>query len=575
MRIGSLAVILFCFHISVYAQIATFRAEVDALEIYEDQYLQVEFVLDNAQGKSFVPPDFKGWTILNGPNTSTQVSIVNGVRNSSISFGYTITPTSLGEVIIGKASIQVNTKTMTTEALKIKVIKGGSKVYQGKKAKEISKKDIFIQAKATPVKAYVGQQIMIEYKLFTAVNVDNYNITHAPEFKGFHVNNIPRLSYDNQEFINGKRYVTKVIHAASVYPLQNGEFEVEPLHARASVITDENENANSFFLLPTTEGINLKSEPLKLQVLSMPSPTPLHFSGAVGKFKMATDVDQLAVKVNDAITITVFIEGDGDLNRVGKPFLNIDSSSFQLYEPKMSKENVDFKTTGFIGMRELIYPVIASAPGMHKIVPSFIYFDTDSQRYVTLASDVYHVTVSGIRKENTLGERSTTIDSATEILPIIQYPRLSTSKFVGSVGYFFLLSLPFFAWIGTTWIRHARHRTHELSKSDRQVIAKKSIALQQLSALRTTIITGNTRETIDQVDNILTEFLRAKWKLTDQVMTKKEWISYLQSQPIEVAVKDKLLMILNDTELALYGGQLSQSKREELIDQVKAIVEQV
>lgn len=154
-----------------------------------------------------------------------------------------------GDLHIGKASIQANGKTLSSTPLTIKAVKSKPAITKGKDEVAISKKDIFLMATATPEHAYVGQQILVEYKLYTAINVENYNISHAPEFKGFHVNNIPRLSYDNRESINGRTYVTKVIYAASIYPIQNGTFEIEPLHVRASVITDE-ANSNSFSCCP-------------------------------------------------------------------------------------------------------------------------------------------------------------------------------------------------------------------------------------------------------------------------------------------------------------------------------------
>ncbi len=574
MRICLIFISFFVLQGVTVAQSPTFRVEVDALEIQADQYMQVAFVLENAQGKALNPPDFKGWTVLNGPNTSTQVSIVNGVRNSKVSFGYTLVAKSLGELAIGKASIVVDGKTLVTESIKIKVVKSGSKSNPGKDAKKVGNQDIFILAKVTPEKPYVGQQIIVEYKLYTAIDVDNYNITHAPEFKGFHVNHIPRLSYDNQEMINGNRYVTKVIFATALYPIQHGTFEIEPLHVRASVVTSSTEDANSFFLLPTTEGVNLKTPPLSIQVRSLPTP-PENFSGAVGKFKMATEVDQLAVKVNDAITMTVFIEGDGDLNRVGKPILRLDSNSFQLYEPKMTKEHVDFKTTGFVGMRELIYPVVALAPGNHEITPTFIYFDTDSQRYVTLSSDLYHLVVSGNKATVSPEQSKDTGANSNAILPLIQDPKLSRSDFIGSWIYYFLLSIPFVAWIASTWTYRRKRNVELRSKNQRQLNLLKAESLKSIEDLDQNNSDRNTKATIDALHSTLTKYLQVKWSLSDQVITKKEWETLLSTVTVDPLTKQKILSFFEDAELSLYGGQMPNAKLLEVISKVKEIIIEV
>ena len=51
---------------------------------------------------------------------------------------------------------------------------------------------ICIGLATVPEKAYVGQQqVMVEYKLYTAINIENYTIAHTPDFKGFYIENIP------------------------------------------------------------------------------------------------------------------------------------------------------------------------------------------------------------------------------------------------------------------------------------------------------------------------------------------------------------------------------------------------
>ena len=87
----------------LYAQ--RFTTNVDRTEITSDQYLQVEFTLENAQGKNFATPDFKGWTVIQGPSTSSSVSIINGARSSTISYGYLLSPKTVGMLTIGKAEI--------------------------------------------------------------------------------------------------------------------------------------------------------------------------------------------------------------------------------------------------------------------------------------------------------------------------------------------------------------------------------------------------------------------------------------------------------------------------------------
>lgn len=554
-----------------------FTTNVDRTEITSDQYLQVEFTLENAQGKNFATPDLKGWTVIQGPSTSSSVSIINGARSSTISYGYLLSPRSVGLLTIGKAEITVGNKTLYTDPITIKVTKASPQAQiSGQDVKALSKKDIFITAKATPEKAYVGQQVLIEYKLFTVVNVENYNILRNPEFKGFHSNNIPRLSNDSREIVNGRTYVTKVIHAASIYPIQNGKFEIDPLHVRASVVVDDGRsNPNSFFLLPTTEGVNLVSNNIEIEILPLPQPIPPNFSGAVGRYTMTSRIDQLNVKMNDAISITSYIEGDGDLNRVSKPFLNLDSNSFQLYEPKITKENTDYKLSGFIGMRELIYPVVATKPGMHKIVPSFVYFNPDSQKYITLAPEAFNLNVSGGTKSGNKDVAQQHKEGILEELKLIKNPRLSSNHFIGTSLYFLCLSLPLIGWLAVYVIKKRKEQYNFVNKDQLHLQTLKKNYLYKLDEY---LANANplTKTEADQSFDILQHFLKAHLKINDASYSKNEWLTKINSSDsIREELKTKIKEVFNTAEMALYAGQMSTIQVHEMIVKTKEIISSI
>ena len=554
-----------------------FTTNVDRTEITSDQYLQVEFTLENAQGKNFATPDLKGWTVIQGPSTSSSVSIINGARSSTISYGYLLSPRSVGLLTIGKAEITVGNKTLYTDPITIKVTKASPQAQiSGQDVKALSKKDIFITAKATPEKAYVGQQVLIEYKLFTVVNVENYNILRNPEFKGFHSNNIPRLSNDSREIVNGRTYVTKVIHAASIYPIQNGKFEIDPLHVRASVVVDDGRsNPNSFFLLPTTEGVNLVSNNIEIEILPLPQPIPPNFSGAVGRYTMTSRIDQLNVKMNDAISITSYIEGDGDLNRVSKPFLNLDSNSFQLYEPKITKENTDYKLSGFIGMRELIYPVVATKPGMHKIVPSFVYFNPDSQKYITLAPEAFNLNVSGGTKSGNKDVAQQHKEEILEELKLIKNPRLSSNHFIGTSLYFLCLSLPLIGWLAVYVIKKRKEQYNFVNKDQLHL---QTLKKNYLSKLDEYLANANplTKTEADQSFDILQHFLKAHLKINDASYSKNEWLTKINSSDsIREELKTKIKEVFNTAEMALYAGQMSTIQVHEMIVKTKEIISSI
>lgn len=570
MRLIPFAVLFLWNSVITSSQGTNFVLNVDQTQISQDQYIEASFTLTNAQGKAFTPPDFNGWTVISGPSTSSQVSIFNGVRTSNVSYIYSLSPKSTGTLIIGKASIQVNGKTFYTDPVQIKVTKSSPTAKLSQGAKALSKKDIFILAKATPDQAYVGQQILVEYKIYTAVNVDNFNIAHLPDFNGFHVNNTPRGSQDARETIHGRTYVTKVIHTASIYPIQGGNYELDALHVRANVVTDEGNDPNSFFLLPNTVGVDLMSNTVPVKVLSLPLPAPANYSGAVGHFKIASSLDQINVNVNDAISLTVYMEGDGDLNRVGKPFINVDSTAFQQYEPKITKENTDYKNSGFIGLRELIFPLVASKPGNHAVIPSFIYFDTDSARYVTAAPQVFNINVSGTAiTQNNNAAIPGKVDAP--VVGLIQYPSLGHSTFVGSGFYYMLLIFPFITFAGLMLRDRLQQKKIQANHHATELYKVRQASINAIHALGLEPQPGP--DNITRINEVLKDYLRKKWDITDLSLSNAQWNEYIDRATLSDDLKSKIKSILRESEVAIYGGQLTQGQLRAMQAKAMEIIE--
>ncbi|HNR08887.1 MAG TPA: BatD family protein [Saprospiraceae bacterium] len=550
-----------------FAQI-TFTARTDQAEITQDQYLELAFVLENAQGSQFSPPRLDDWTVISGPSTSSQMTIVNGTRSSSFSYIYSLAPKRLGTLTIGSASIQVSGKTFSTDPVTIRVVKAAPSNNQGIN-RTPGKGDLFIQVTAKPEKAFVGQQIQVEYKLFTTLDVDNYNISYTPDFKGFHLSHVPRFNFPtNRETLNGRTYMTKVIQAFAVYPIQSGDYAIDPMHVRVSIVVDE-DNAQSFFLLPTTKGINLMSNPLDIRVEALPAPVPAHFSGAVGRFKMASRIDQLAIKTNEAAMITIYLEGDGDLNRVGKPFLQTDSSVFQVYEPKVTREDTDYKVGGFISQREFSYPLVALAPGNYKIIPSFTYFDVDSNAYLTLSPEVFNMLVTG-QAVTSAPEPAGPAGPGGEILPLIANPAMHRgNQFVGSAGFFLLLLLPGLILLGQDILLRGRRRRERLGKSERLKLQARQQALQKLDSL----LSSEGPKRMEEVNALLTGYLRTKWGLGEQPYTLQEWHGIVDAQVIPPESKKEIHGLLHAFELAIYAGQPTADQFNEWVMKAKRVVE--
>lgn len=98
----------------VNAQEVDFSVLLSADTIGLDSRLEVTFTLKNAQGARFEPPQFEGFRLLAGPNTSSQFSIVNGEMSSTVSYSYILAPMEVGQYYIQPAFIEAGGKMLET-----------------------------------------------------------------------------------------------------------------------------------------------------------------------------------------------------------------------------------------------------------------------------------------------------------------------------------------------------------------------------------------------------------------------------------------------------------------------------
>lgn len=100
------------------AQEVSITVDATADTLYYDNVMSIKFTIENSQG-DFQPPSLEGWAIASGPNTSSQMSIINGRVSSLSSYEYIISPLQEGELVIGSAYLETSEGTLETNPLSV------------------------------------------------------------------------------------------------------------------------------------------------------------------------------------------------------------------------------------------------------------------------------------------------------------------------------------------------------------------------------------------------------------------------------------------------------------------------
>jgi hypothetical protein len=390
----------------------SFSASVNNTTVGTNEPFEVSFQFngnDINSLKNFRAPDFRNFKVLSGPNQSTSMQIINGSVSASLTYSFYITALSTGEFTISSASIDFKGRTYTSDPIKINVVKGTAPQAQQQNKNDQSANvksigdNVFIKAIVDRQKVFKGEQVTVTYKLYTTLNISSPQISKLPQYQGFWAEEIdsPNRIFFTTEVVNGKRFNVATLKKAALFPTETGKLSVTPFELTIPVIIPKQRRRGDifdeffndpFFSQNQTVDYKATSNTVKIDVLPLPSANvPSSYKGAVGDYSFKATIDKNTVKTNDPFTLKLTVTGTGNISLLDLPDINL-PAGFEKYEPKTNEQvNHSGKISGSKIVEYLIVPRVV---GKKEIPPiEFSYFNTASNKYVTISSQPFNINV--------------------------------------------------------------------------------------------------------------------------------------------------------------------------------------
>src|SRR6266481_7770817 len=353
--------------------------------------------------------------------TSQRIEMNNLSLTSSAIYDYTVMPLRAGRFTIPPQTIRVGNNSLRTPALTLNVAdsvagSAGARQSRGRQSQSVSAGDLLFAELIVPKKvAYVGEIIPVQIRMGFDPRV-RPRLIEPPEItgQGFTAEKLQQ-SGQTSETINGRPYDV-VTYKTAIAAARAGKFEVGPVKARAQVLVPRARSAprsrsrspfdlfdlndpfsdpffsNPFAQMGERREVEIKSEPVALEVKPLPPKAPPSFSGAIGNFTMATDANPKSLQVGDPITVTTAISGRGNFDRVNAPVVE-DERGWHKYPPSSKFKQDD--EVGISGTKT--FETVLSPNEKKQALPvlAFSYFDPAKEQYVTLRSEPIAITVQG------------------------------------------------------------------------------------------------------------------------------------------------------------------------------------
>jgi hypothetical protein len=429
-----------------------FTTVVNSQELGQRDYLQVQYIVENAQQiDGFDPPaDFPGFHVVEGPIQNSGMSVINGNMSQYKGLSFVLQPTHTGKFTIAGATAVVNGKKMQSNNITVTVHPGGSGaapsnpggfggfpgmqpfgpdpfgppapetvdredvLRPGENVKEKINKNLFVKVQVDRNTCYVGEPIVATYKLYSRLNADS-RVTRNPSLNGFSVYDMidPGSDAVSVEKLNGKAFTVHTIRKAQLIPLQSGSIDLDPVEVENTVhfvkagarqaprrsgnrlqdLLDQlsgEENPGP----AVDENVTLATKPLTVMVKPLPEVNkPANFNGAVGNFTIEASLANKTVAAQDEATLHVVVKGKGNLPVMTAPVVDW-PAGVDAFDPT-AKEDVNKTVVPMSGSKSFDYIFTARDSG-HYLIPAInlSYFDPSSQTYKTANSEPLELQVT-------------------------------------------------------------------------------------------------------------------------------------------------------------------------------------
>jgi hypothetical protein len=431
---------------------------------------------------------------------------------------------------------------------------------------------VFARLSVSNASPYVGEQITCRLSLYKAARIANAAVTRALEFPGFLTEKLTENRTDAR-VVNGRRFeVTELVYVLT--PEKAGTHTIGPATISCDLVVQRAPRGrsmfDSFFNDPFSGGgqalerRHLTAEPVTVTVRPLPEYNGSEpFSGLVGEFTIAAEIDATEIAAGDSCNIATIISGRGNIKAAPAPRFDF-PGAFKVYEDTPVGD-IAVSEAGVSGKKRFPAALVAITPGAYTVGPfSLNYFDVKRKAYTTISTAPIEVTVKEADKSQPVDAAGDTAAGQEKLPPPVRKqtveftghdifpvkPDLSALEHrqpVSPLLFILLVGGPFVLYgMGAVIMSRVRRKIDDATLMTRQARA----------ALKSAHRRGlNVEERLDLLFKAVVYAVYARAGRKGESLTYREARELLRGNGCEEAVADSASRLLEVIEQARYGGR--------------------
>jgi hypothetical protein len=576
--------LLACLGVARAAEEISVTASVDAERIGENESITLTVEIRGTNLPAIEEPDLAGladFSIASGPNLSSSTSMVwsgGGARMTSVRrYSYVLLPKRRGSLKIPSLELLVGPDRRRTREIAVEVVEGGARGGRGaprtprgggggssgllgeRRGSAGSEPEVYVEAALDRKQIYVGEQVLLTYRLYSQAELAALpQPRELPAFTGFWVEEIafdPRATL-RRTVIRGREYNELLLMKKALFPTRSGELVVEETLFEIPVRLSSKDPFDAFF--NRSRPLYRRAPELILNVKPLPDAgRPASFRGGVGQFSMKVEMDRTDAMVNDAVGLSVKVEGDGNLRAVGEPVLP-DLPDFRRYDPKVEEEQ---QVVGdrIKGARTWSYVMVPLTPGQSRIPPvRFSYFDPSTASYQELTGPAMSLKIASAPGGMPGAEGGAVRRDVVAMRRDIRYIKPASSLDSGgdwmrhSPWFFVLIAAPVVGNIALyARLRHGEHLAANVDLLRRRQASR--AARKRLRSARQLAQKGAAAAFYAEMDRAITGFLADKFNVAAAGLTRDRIDELLDSGRVDPEIRTRTLGCLEQCDFGRFA----------------------
>ena len=520
-------------------------------------------------------PNLHGLDLAYGPavSTSSSVSYINGRMSSqsSTEVTYTVVGDQEGTYSVSGFKLRVGGKDLSAPAVTIRITGGGGNTQRSSSSiKESRGAEYHYQASVSKRSVYIQEPLPVVYTL-SSTESPQINDVKPPSYDGFVsldlLGNTQRQMRIERR--GGRDWAVVDIMKDLLFPQHAGKLTIPSAEISVRYTLRD---ASGDPLLNQVVPRTYATSPIEITVKPLPEEgKPADFSGAVGSFNVRYETKQNDWKTNEATTLKIILEGQGNLKIAKLPKLSL-SNDIELYDP-VEHSDQSYNGGKLHSVRTIEYNLIPRKVGVVKIPSlSISYFNPATSRYETTATEALSIKVKQGKNENI----QTTIHSGADgndSMPsgVIDNDN-DDSAFNPNLWQLILTHLIALVGgiIGLVYLK--KHYSYTDDKL--RVIADKAkgVAHKRLKTARQYLNDGNRDAFLEEILNSIWGYLGDKLRLPLSELNRNNITELLISREVSTEKVNELVALINQIEFARFAPQTEDNSSEHLYELVVEVI---